>query len=472
MVQARLLRWPGAAAWRGTILLALVGLAVLGPVRNRGDFHLQSAFNGASMAKGESHQPSPGPAADLSADPSPRTGACGPLAIARPPRTEKRSFHSCINQFRTGQQNKPARCRFNNVCLRTSDGALLYFIGNDDPPEFEKPLLYLDKTLQFPLNPTLVSGEPPANATWYPGTAAYFNSYLPSNFGHALDDDFFAIYRLLRIFGLQKDADVMIVTKDKKPENCAPRPDSEPPCTHLKELTPYFARGIFGVENTPPELRTGTLFCARHLVAGTQMLGMGYDTEAIHDEFVEHLLCRLGLEARPKLPERPRIAIFEKKGRRRVTNSNAIAEAIRGKLSVDTDVLEIAKLSFREQLDIMPKYSLVISPSGGIAYTSAFLPPGAATIFVGAWDSKTNSSATIDRFIFTTRGRVRDYYYLPEFGELKVNTKYVQKGKSIPDDSKYRDFVDVTVNVDKMVKIAGDALRDIGYPRYGVQKER
>lgn len=391
---------------------------------------------------------------------------CGPVDIARPHRTESRSFHRCVNQWRGGGPSKVARCHFENVCMKR-DGTLLYYVGDDEPPEFENPLLYLDKTYEQVINPKIVRGPLPSNAQWYAGIATHWASYVPGNFGHALDDDFFSMFRLLRLFRFHKDRDVLLVEKGEKSLDCDQREDGrEPPCTHLHELAPFLASDIISVKKPPAKWNSGTpeqpLFCARHFLAGTHRLGMGWDIEGIHDEYIEHLLCRAGLDPTPPLPKQPRVAVFVKHGRRRTVNSEDIAKAIRNELHIEVDVLNVASIELKEQMATMAKYVAVISPAGGVSYTSAFLPPGASVILIGSWDSIKNESLPLDRFIFSTRGRTRDYYYLPDFDDLLVNSTSAYSVK-IPKDQLYRDYVDIRVNTDKMVKLLNTALIEMGY---------
>lgn len=378
------------------------------------------------------------------------------------------SSYRCLNEVRPPINT---RCRFSNVCIR-NDTSIFYYAGTNavsegTVPTFRKPLLYIDRDGDFPGNPKVIAGPPPEDAIWYPGVTVYMRSYMPVNFGHALDDNFFAAFRLLRFFELERDENVLYMFQDHR--DCTQlaaigfdKDDSH--CEHLRELGSFFGRGSYDVVSPPKDYITNPsskqpLFCARHLVAGTAKLGMWNDLELAHDAFVEDILCRMGLDPRPPLPQKTRIAIFEKRGRRRTLNSKEIADAVNKRFGVQADVVDIARLSFPEQVKLMQTYSGVISPSGGISFTAQFLPPGGGVVFTGAWDIKRNRTAEMDHHIFTTRLRVRDFYYPLSMDDLRLNDSL--KRKEISEETLYRDFADIVVNVDRMTGVVEKMLRTL-----------
>lgn len=401
---------------------------------------------------------------------SPPPVGCPPEKTARKWHSRNTSWYYCLNEHRPAPET---RCYFRNVCVRSGDSSLLFFSGNGTSNAtftFRKPLFYLDKTCEFPKSPLVVPGPPPKDARWFPGVAAFFRSYMPVNFGHALDDNFFALWRLLRLFEMEWDEHVLFLTQDHREcgaEEMASKgfDPNDSHCTHLKELGGFFGIGTYSAAKPPEEWKTQTgeegkqttMFCARHLLAGTSKLTMRYDLEGMHDRFVEDILCRLGLNPRPARPTPARIGLFEKHGRRRVLNNAALADALRSQLGLEAEVLDIASYSFPEQIKLMQAYSLVISPAGGISFTAQFLPPTSSVIYVGGWNIEKNTSMELDRHILTTRRRVRDYYYPLGYHELRANDSLKRK-KEMGDVELYRNFVDVVVDTERMVEMVRTVL--------------
>ena len=62
---------------------------------------------------------------------------------------------------------------------------------------------------------------------------------------------------------------------------------------------------------------------------------------------------------------------------------------------LDVDVIDISYLTFHEKTKQVRNASIVISPCGGMSFSSVFLPAGivAMAMFPGCWDPVANSSA-------------------------------------------------------------------------------
>lgn len=388
--------------------------------------------------------------------------ACPSRKKAREPRREPTSWYFCLNKGRGAEET---RCFFQNVCV-APNATILFFGGKK--PDFSKfqptPLFYFDKYGKAPGNPIVIKDNVPENVKWYPGTTAFWQSYMPVNFGHALSDNFFNIYRLLRIFGLEWDEDVSFLTQDHR--TCKERAsigfdENDSHCVHLQELGTFFGKGTWSARKPNPDYTTQyngfPIYCTRQLVAGTSKFGMGFDLELAHDAFVEHILCRLGLDPRPPLPNPPRIAVFEKKGRRRTLNVPEIAKGIKDRFGIEADVLDIANYSFPDQVKMMQHYSHVVTPSGGVSFTAQFLPPGGGVIYTQAWDLSKNRPIPMDVHLWSTRLRVRDFYYPLEFEDLEENPTLSRTNLSR--EAIYRDFVDIRVDLPRMLEAVERALK-------------
>lgn len=379
---------------------------------------------------------------------------------------QKSSWFRCLNRPFGANYT---RCYFQNVCVDAS-GALLYFLdGKEQPPELApdsqpQPLLSLQTYNVIPPRIQFVAGPAPDNLKWYPGLVKYFSSFWPENFGHALDDNFAALWRASAGFGFQWDLDVLYLTLDNRTELCnSTSPEDRRHCEHLKGFGVLLGNGTFSASNPPPEWITANIrtpeneaksaFCAQHLLAGVFGLTMKNDVESRHGEFVEYMLCRSQLPPRPAIPDPSRLAFFNKTGKRRPINVEAVAAAITKRFKIPVDVLDIASMPLIEQMATMAKYSTVITPCGGISFTTVFLPPGATTLHLCRMEERAYGS----------RIRVRDFYYSPDDVEKVFNGVTMKEMERNGELAKLRGenrviFFDNVINVDRFMPYVERAL--------------
>lgn len=400
---------------------------------------------------------------------------CHPPALL-PPFLKPHSAHRCLHRH---LGTKGARCRFRNVCV-DANGTMLYFDPQGTAEDYlrePRPFAWLHKDPlgKVPLKLKLVNGEPPQNANWSPHPAVLFHPFHPVNFGHALDDDFFGAFRLLRPFGLQHNRDMIFLTDDTRIDECAPvhergREADRTHCKHLRSLGAFFGKGTWSVAHPPEWLATNNngeqLVCLRDLFAGSAGLAMHLDTESLHDEFIAETLCRADLDPNPPLPNPRRVAIYTKTGRRRTLNDVSIRDALVSQLNLPVDMLDVASLDFPGQLAAMQKYALVITPAGGLSFSTSFLPPRAAFIVIGSWNTILNSSSRMDEVVFSPRTRVRDLYYDPPKHEVRVNWTMVNEVTQggvvkLTEWQIWRNYGDVEVDVERMVGMVKRALEEM-----------
>ncbi|KAI9031402.1 hypothetical protein DFJ74DRAFT_764469 [Hyaloraphidium curvatum] len=368
------------------------------------------------------------PAAAPSQTPcAPSPDVCRPWTRRPELRPSNSSWHRCLHA-----RGGPAktRCYFRNVCVGT-DGRLLYYTGGKEMPEWNDPLLYLVSRAEEPyfnrtrLNVSVINEALP-DVPFFPSATVYFESFQPENFGHALDDNFFPAWRLLSMFGMGWDRDVLYLAKDSRPDLCTSRFElNRRHCEHLQDFARFFGgRPAYAVRNPPAEWTSGGApgggkrFCARHLVAGFSGWSMNHDEDSRHDPFVDMVMCRAGVDPRGPLPREHRVAFFNKTSRRVTVNTAELADAVRRTFGVPVDVLDVASMGFVEQIRAMQNYTLAIAPTGGIGFSTMFLPYGASSLYIG----------NLEIWLWTSRLRARDHFYLPQDEELLYNrTEYTEK---------------------------------------------
>jgi capsular polysaccharide biosynthesis protein len=121
--------------------------------------------------------------------------------------------------------------------------------------------------------------------------------------------------------------------------------------------------------------------CFKNLLVGTRGLGMSTASERIWPPFVAEIKSHFGLQLRPQ-PKAQKITVFRKNGRRTLTNYEEVADHLRKRFDVEVEVWEPATFSIRDQIKYLETTTVVVTPCGGVSFTSLFLPAGSSAIFV------------------------------------------------------------------------------------------
>ena len=107
--------------------------------------------------------------------------------------------------------------------------------------------------------------------------------------------------------------------------------------------------------------------------------------------FVEKFVYGMGLDPFHK-PEKQRILVINKGGSGRVNrvafNGKDVAEKIRHQFQVDVDYFVYNGETFRQEVEMVQKYTVCITVCGGTAFGCTFLPDGAANIYIATWYSE------------------------------------------------------------------------------------
>jgi len=200
--------------------------------------------------------------------------------------------------------------------------------------------------------------------------------------------------------------------------------------------------------------------CTQDLVVGFGKLGMYSDSD-VWDQFNVRLLKAVGVPPL-RVPQRHKILIFSKTGRRMTTNVPSMAQHLGKVFNVDTQVVDIAKMSLAMQAQLVNSATIVISPCGGLSFSSVFLPKHAAAIFICTYDPDAKLQLQIERFWYDRQTRFQALYYPVDETEVTINTTFVVKGAGADHEltpgNLYRNFADITVSLPKMVKVVHSAL--------------
>ena len=188
--------------------------------------------------------------------------------------------------------------------------------------------------------------------------------------------------------------------------------------------------------------------------------------------FRNHVLNKILNSSSETLPSKHQITIFQKSGRRGVTNSEQLASELKRVYEPEVRVVLSRPdlLSAREQMELLLNTTVLFSPCGAVSMTAVFLPPGATLIvtdFPGYQDSDLFTSDHMDAHVFNGLSWVRDLYYSidspEEFGKSGP-LETPDPDSCLPDTSdyslyrKYRDNAQITVKVDKLRTLIDHAL--------------
>ena len=191
----------------------------------------------------------------------------------------------------------------------------------------------------------------------------------------------------------------------------------------------------------------------QNLLVGTASLSMslGSDTDAAFDHYVQHIVHKLGADTKIKAQ---RLLLFRKHGKRRIINIEQIQAHLKATFRVEVDVIDISRLTFHDQVQQVRNASIVISPCGGLSFSSVFFPAGGIAIFPGYWDPVANSSANMEDYIYDRFTSFSTLYYNVDLDEISVDAN----GAGFEERAKYRDYGSTILHLDKVTSMVHTAL--------------
>ena len=397
------------------------------------------------------------------------------------------SWYHCIQRCNPTQDTcdyeanwKVTSCHFKNVCVDTSTQAIQFFrdpeaaaasVHTDEfynhSAGFPSPLAYLAGGNMAPAeDPEVLAYADVVNEPFpqkdvfsLPGPVVYMAPFTPDNFGHCLADNAFPAFRLLRRFGLAKQPATILFNGYDLEQECA---EGSGACRNIRNIfNPALTKApVHSLGFGPLQPSSNKYACTKDLVVGFGKLGMYSDSD-VWDQFNVRLMKAAGLSEQ-NVPRRHKIVIFLKKGRRSTTNIYPLARHLKQTFNIKVQVADIAKMSYVKQAKLVNSATVVISPCGGLSFSSVFLAKRAAAIYVCTWDPNAKLQLQIERFWYDRQSRFQALYYPVEESELVINTTYAVKGAGsdhiLTDVNLYRNFADVTVSLPKMVKVVHTAL--------------
>lgn len=247
----------------------------------------------------------------------------------------------------------------------------------DEFPQ-EGPWVRIDRDSS--LTPTMIYSplsQEPEITYWSPAqTSVLTESFWPENYGHALGDDFLPIYRLATSFGLwSRDLGVIFHP------DCSRRGGAQRGCEHHEEMSKLLLDRPLESVGTGIWPGEGQKLCFENLLVGTRALGMGLPSEGSWSPFIAEIKSHLALPIYYR-PSRQKITLFYKHGRRTILNYEPLQQRLQERFGVQVEIVNPASFTLEEQIVMMQDTTVVVSPCGGVSFSSVFLPKGVSAIFL------------------------------------------------------------------------------------------
>jgi hypothetical protein len=353
------------------------------------------------------------------------------------------SWHSC--SYSDPYDALLTTCLFKNVCFQ-QNGQLLYFhqqhfplftsrrfrTGDKVHETFPDPLLFTtpeDKKrfkglfgyqMQSQFKPDVVRRS--LNVTNYfleTDVVVLFDSFWPENFGHAMGDDFFRVWKMLRRFGFDNVDDVLIANL-LVPCNYWKLSNSSRACLFHDELARSFSQHRI-IRSVSELMQDHDLVCAKFVVAGSGNLGMMDLTPNFEDMFFLAKRLKQGFNIIDVNPTRHKIVFMNKTAGehpRSIRNGQHILDYLKRYLQHDIVELDVLNSTIQDQISLVNDATVLITPDGGISYTSLFLPLGASVLHIGIYDNRKNESELIEHLMFDNLPQHKHFFYPLQSGEV------------------------------------------------------
>ena len=408
-----------------------------------------------------------------------------------------------INHLREGSTVR--NCLFKNVCYNLQQNNWIYHepedvalpklfeskMGHVDvfPPQFIKMIEQSDE-VSSQVSPHLSRAPIPQDALILNATFVIHkpNNYL-YNIGHDLWEVLFSIYSNLERFGKgSSPSDVTILLP------------------HGYEISPHFVTSVwndFGKDiitnhhplsvdllRVPPNADYSTVCVETVLPAQVTRAFFAsqrphlWGQEQLYQQFRIRILNAKGVQ--PKLPEKPFVVItkkshsvWAKKGKlhRAIANIDSMVMDLRKLLpGVEFHVQEWHKMNnWTEQLELLGRTSILISPAGGVSMSGAFLPDGGALVLMDYLANENDlqifgcntpgESCSMEAVFWSAFPHLTKLYY-----QIKTPSDLIPDDGN--DNGQYRDEYSVVVDTTRLLGLIRPMLIRQGYEKFLVPRSQ
>ena len=376
------------------------------------------------------------------------------------------SYHQCIQEDNLLRRS----CLFYNLCYDRNTSTFVYH--QQQPPmrryisgkhESFIPLLKLsteDDHNDFMLA-HIRKHAIPNDVIWLEAESAVLHAPVyPDNFGHRIDSVFSA-YNLRMRFKHEIDDFQVIIPfgRDCRTQLNEANSNSETICTKYETLFEVISSfPILSISTDPPFAYNNVdapLVCMKKLIAGEGSLGMNRDDAGHFNHFIRSLINHYSVTLPPTIKHHSIGIVNKGEGRRQVTNFPELQAYLESTFVVEVTIINnIHMMSIPEQIDLMRRFSVVISPCGGISFSTLFKAPGTSAVYIGYWSPTKNKPEQMEQYIWTSQADVSDFYY-----PVYRNESFVRNPPAASTEfQKFRNYADVQVNFPRMRQIVQHAM--------------
>jgi hypothetical protein len=143
---------------------------------------------------------------------------------------------------------------------------------------------------------------------------------------------------------------------------------------------------------------SSTMTCFADVVLGTEQLSMRFKDERSWPDMVTQMK-RIALP-KQKTIKQHKVVVIEKHGRRTWLNYPEVRDHIEAKYGVETLLVNPADLTVAEQLALLDETTVLVTPPGGVSFSSPFLRKSAVAIYVEWWSEEKGRSFPVRSFFF------------------------------------------------------------------------
>jgi hypothetical protein len=406
-------------------------------------------------------------------------------------------------------------CHFRSMCWDRVDRTFVYFRDPQSLPQIIDTVglgpvdTWLDNDIQItkfvpglPLHVMPIverDGPIPAHESRFGDSEVYvyFRSFWAENFGHALGDDIMPAFVLQDIFGLLTPDSVLLIPSLGHPR-CQPNElwtrarrnlfklaglVSDHPIEEI-DVHPSYAtyqrnengttrdygvhcdhnnklRECLCLNRIPVQQVDARYVCFRNLLAGHSLLGatshdFGFGWSRFSDYILQRAIHRWPIVAAASQPlVKQRILVFDKTGRRRILNTQAIVDYLKAAFEVEVALIRPDNLATEVCIAETLQSSVILTPIGGISFGVAFARARSSVVFVTTWDPDKKIAYSFERHIWEQAHRFNDFYY-----DVKLNeTTILPPGHAVnPTYDDYFYYASVTVDLARMGRVVASAL--------------
>ncbi|CAF1204837.1 unnamed protein product [Didymodactylos carnosus] len=401
------------------------------------------------------------------------------------------SSYSCTGNINREAEYRNRICLFRNVCYDKKKEVIVYYKPKNSP---KRPVLFEAKhglIYDFYFGKrgfVQLQGHSTKLNTWHPiivdehiplKNVKYLQSihvlwnywHLQEfNLGHLLWEDIASIYSsMIRLNVYTKNVIVMNVNNRESKKRTIYS-------IFFSQILPSFVKKYVTFSDYMKQFHE-EFICFKNLLAGGNIALFNSDKgilgqEKIYYDFRTIILKHHGVDLK-RPPTRHLILLVNKSHsewgerngiatRRSIYNLNEIKSYLQKTYkNIEIKVVKLHRLSFPEQIKLMYKTTIIITPCGGISATIPFLPRGAHAIIMDFYNTKKHrgwnpgESGSMEGYVWNYFPHFKKLYY-----QVRDESDYIM---DLPNTTNTRDYASIIVNMSRLKMLVDTAIENSAF---------